>query len=91
MTIQRQVCEEKLRYKNIFLLGMLTTAQQKEEIAHTRHSASATPCDYTTLLYTVKGRKVCKSVICAVVGAGRNSELNVPTYLWWNLYSTSAC
>ena len=66
VTIQHQVCEEKSREKDIFLLGMLTTAQHKEEVAHTRHSASATPRDCTTLLYTVKGQKVCRSVFCAV-------------------------
>ena len=82
VTIQHQVCEEKSRDKDIFLLGMLTTGQHKEEIALTCHSASATPRDCTTLLYTVKGQKVCKSVICAVVGACRNSELTAPTCLW---------
>ena len=35
VTIQHQVGEEKSRDKDIFLLGMLTTAQHKEEIAHT--------------------------------------------------------
>ena len=54
VTIQHQVCEEKSRDKDIFLLSMLATAQPKEEIAHTRHSESATPRDCTTLLYTVK-------------------------------------
>ena len=53
-TIHHQVCEENLRDKDIFLLGMLATAQYKEEIAHTRHSENATPRDCTTLLYTVK-------------------------------------
>ena len=70
-TIQQHICEEKSREKDIFLLGMLTTGQHKEEIADARHSASATPRDCTTLLYTVNGRKVCRSVICAVCGAGR--------------------
>ena len=32
VTIQHQVCDEKSRYKNIVLLGMLTTAQHKEAI-----------------------------------------------------------
>ena len=54
VTIQHQVCEDKSRDKDIFLLGMLATAQHKEEIAHTRRSESATPRDFTTLLYTVK-------------------------------------
>ena len=54
VTIQHQVCEEKSRDEDIFLLGMLATAQHKEKIAHTRHSESATPRDCTTLLYTVK-------------------------------------
>ena len=36
VTIQHQVCEEKLRDKDIFLLDMLTTGQHKEEIAHAR-------------------------------------------------------
>ena len=70
-TIQHQVCEEKLGNKDIFLLGMLTTGQHKEEIAHARHSACTTPRGCTTLLYTVKGQKVCRSVFCAVCGAGR--------------------
>ena len=52
------------------MLGMLTTSQHKEEIAHACHSASATPRDCTTLLYTMKGRKECRSVFCAVCGAG---------------------
>ena len=91
VTIQHQVCEEKSCDKDIFLLGMLTTAQHKEEIAYTRHSASATPRDCTNLLYTVKGQKVCRSVCCAVCGAGRTPELTAATYLWWNMYSTSAC
>ena len=38
VTTQHQVCEEKRRDKDIFLLGMLTTAQHKEEIAHTYSS-----------------------------------------------------
>ena len=71
VTIPHQVCEEKSRGKDTFLLGMLRTGQHKEEIADARHSTSATPRDCTTLLYTVKGRKVCRSVFCAVCGAGR--------------------
>ena len=54
VTIQHQVCEEKSRDKDILLLGMLAIEQHKEEIAHTRHSESATPHDCATLLYTVK-------------------------------------
>ena len=54
VTIQQQVCEEKSCDKDIFLLGMLTTGQHKEEIADARHSASATPRDCITLLYTMK-------------------------------------
>ena len=54
VTIQHQVCEEKSGDKDIFLLGMLATAQHKEEIVHTRHSESATSSDCTTLLCTVK-------------------------------------
>ena len=54
VTMQHQVCEEKSRDKDIFLLGMLATTQQTEEIANTRHSENATPRDCTTLLCTVK-------------------------------------
>ena len=71
MTIQHQVCEEKSGDMDIFLLGILTTGQHKEEIACAHHSASATTRDRTTLLYTMKGRKVCRSVFCAVCEAGR--------------------
>ena len=55
VTSQHQVCEEKSRYKNIFLLGMLTTAQHKEEIAHTCHSTSATPRNCTTFVVHYEG------------------------------------
>ena len=91
VTIQHQVCEEKSHYKDNFLLGMLTTAQHKEEFAHTRQSASATPRDCTTLLHTVKGQKVCRSMFCAVCGAGCTPKLTAATCQWWNMYSTSAC
>ena len=55
VTIQHQVCEDISRYKNIFLLGMLTTAQYKEENAQTCHSASAIPRDCTTFVVHYEG------------------------------------
>ena len=64
------VCEEKSRDMDIFLLGIWTTGQHKEDITCAHHSASATTRDRTTLLYTMKGQKVCRSMFCAVCGAG---------------------
>ena len=71
VTIRHQVYEENSRDKDIFLLDMLINGQHKEELGHALHSASATPRDCTTLLYTAKGPNVCRRVFCAVCGTGR--------------------
>ena len=88
VAIQHQVCEEISRNKDVFLLGMLTTGQHKEETTDARHSTSATPRDCIIVAVHCEGTKgVQKRVLCYMWNWSHSSELTATTCLWWNMHA----